>query len=193
MKTYTNSIIQRNYLSFINQTNNLVYYAADSIPLDHQKRKIPSELKRALGLKEEIANFYDYQIETGFGFSKLQFLAIISVCADTEFLFKDLSENHFQLTAKRQNAYFQKIDQVNTDIFIPKNIDLRDYPEFDRLKLGFQLRHIAIHNMGYVDEAFNNKIGLSYEVDKPFPMSRELMVETLKAFEGLLDTLDQLL
>ena len=43
------------------------------------------------------------------------------------------------------------------------------------------------------DEAFNNKIGLSYEVDKPFPMSRELMVETLKAFEGLLDTLDQLL
>ena len=119
MKIYSNPIIQRNYLSFLNQTNNIVWYASCSIPLDHQQRNLSSELKSALNLNENLKTFYDYQLQTGYGYSRIQFLAVISICSDVEFLLKDICENIFGITDKG-NAYFQKFDLVNTEIFIPK-------------------------------------------------------------------------
>lgn len=193
MKTFKNNIIQRNYLRFLNQTNNLIYYAADYIPIDHQKRKLSQSFKDTFGLSESVDTMQDYQIFTGYGYSRMQELTVISICSDTEFLFKDICENLLYPSNKRAKNYFQKLDQVNNDNFIPNNIDLNIYSEFETLKFGFQLRHICIHNMGFVDETFNQKTNKNLDIDIPFPMTREIMVEQITAYNSFLEILDKLL
>lgn len=190
MKEYKNHIIQQNYFSFLNQTNNLILYAADSIPIDHQKRKFGPDTIAGLGLPNKINNMYDYQMATGFGYTRLQHLAIISICSDTEFLLKDICENYFKLEKKTKN-YYQKLDVVNTEIFLPRNIDLILLDSFNTLKLGFQLRHIFVHNMGFVDEAFNKNTNSNFPVDTQFPLTREIMSKQINAFEQLLADLDE--
>ncbi len=193
MKSYKHPIIQRNYLSFLNQTNNLVYYAADFIPIDHKLRKLTTEVKQGLGLPEHLNNFYEYQIGTGYGYSRLQYLTITSICSDTEFLLKDICENFFKPQIKRPKNYFQKLDIVNSENFIPRGKDLNQFSEFNTLKLGFQIRHISIHNMGFVDVAFNKNTGMTLPIDQPFPMTAEIMRQHTGAFQSFIDKLDNIL
>jgi hypothetical protein len=193
MKTFKNHIIQKNYQSFINQTNNLVYYAAGSIPIDHRKRKINEDLRKALGFPEGVDDFYIYQMSTGYGYSRLQYLTIISICSDTESLLRDICENLISPGEKRPKTYFQKVDLVNSDNFIPKGIDLNQFPEFATLKLGFQIRHIAIHNMGFIDAPFLRNTGLDLNIDNPFPITEEIMREHINAFQSFLEKLDNVL
>lgn len=190
MKIYKNHIIQQNYLSFLNQTNNLMMYAADFIPIDHQLRSFSPTLRAGLGLSDNIKSMYDYQMATGFGYTKLKHLTIISICSDIEILLKDISEKHFKLPKKPKN-YYQKLESVNKEIFIPHDINLNSVDSFQTLKYGFQLRHIFIHNMGFVDERFNRMTNENLQVDTPFPLTREIMNEQINAFKLLLDNLDE--
>lgn len=187
----TTEIIHKHYQNHLNQTNNLVNYASDFIRIDHAKRVFPESLKISLRIPSEVKTMADYQNLIGFGYKRLDSLLIISICSDIEFMLKDICENIISPGKNRPKAYFQKLEMVNTENFIPKSINLNDYEKFSSIKDCFQIRHIFIHNMGFVDESFLQKTTFIQELDTEFVITQEIKSTSLSACVGLMKFLDE--
>ncbi|WP_111395127.1 hypothetical protein [Algoriphagus aquaeductus] len=187
-----NPILKRMHAMLHNITRNVVFYSSDMTPIDHQRRLFDSEMKTVLGIPQEVNNMYEYILFLGSDYSRLKMLTIVSACTDVEFLFKQYIENYFDTSAKKSKNFYQRLDDVNNQIFVIKGIDLNDFSFFSRIKLAFQVRHICIHNMGFIDEGFNQKTGLDLPIDSKFDINNTFINETFEAIDQLIGFLDSL-
>lgn len=192
MYNVNNPILKRMIAMFNNITRNVVFYSSDMTPIDHKGRIFDTELKKALGIPQEINNMYEYTVHLGSDYSRLKMLTIISACSDVEFLLKLFIENYYDKNAKVSKNFYQRLDEVNNRIFTPKGVDLNNYIFFNKIKLAFQVRHICIHNMGFVDESFNHKTGLNLQIDSNFNIDNNFINEIFIAIEELIMFLDTL-
>ena len=85
MKNINNPILKGIHARYNNITRNVVFYSSDITPIDQKGRIFTSELKTALGIPQEINNWYEYTIHLGSNYSRLKMLTIISACSDVEF------------------------------------------------------------------------------------------------------------
>ncbi|MCZ2100926.1 MAG: hypothetical protein LC107_05260 [Chitinophagales bacterium] len=175
MENINNPILKGMHAIFLDITRNVVFYSSDMIPIDHKGRKFTPELKAALGIPQEINNWYEYTIHLGSDYSRLKMLTIISACSDVEFLLKLFIENYYDTSANRPKNFYQRLDDVNNQIFITKGADLNSHSFFNKIKLAFQVRHICIHNMGFIDESFNQKTGLNLQIDSQFEIDNNFI------------------
>ena len=192
MENINNPILKGIHAIFNNITRNVVFYSSDITPIDHKGRILNTELKTALGIPQEINNLYEYTLHLGSDYSRLKMLTIISACSDVEFLLKLFIESYFDTNANKPKNFYQRLDEVNNQIFIPKGIDLNNHLFFSKIKLAFQVRHICIHNMGFIDESFNQKTGLNLQIDSQFEIDNNFINETFSAIEELILFLDTL-
>lgn len=192
MENINNPILKGMHAIFNNITRNVVFYSSDIIPIDHKGRILNTELKAALGIPQEINNLYEYTIHLGSDYSRLKMLTIISACSDVEFLLKLFIENYYDTNANKPKNFFQRLDDVNNKIFIKKGVNLNNYAFFNQIKLAFQVRHICIHNMGFVDDSFNQKTGLNLRIDSQFEINNDFINQTFSAVEELILFLDTL-
>lgn len=188
-----NNLTLRGMHAFFNNiTRNAVFYSSTMVPIDHKKRVFTTELKESLGIPNEIDNWYDYNISLGTDYSRLKMLTIISACSDVEFLLKLFIENHYQSNIEVHKSFYQRLDDVNKKVFIPKGVDLDNEGFFKIIKLAFQVRHIAIHNMGFIDEGFIKNTGLKLDVNTKFIIDDNFINSTFDAIEELILFLDKL-
>jgi len=192
MKKIKNPILKGMHATFNTITRNVVLYSSDMTPIDHKKRIFTAEFKTALGIPKEINNWYEYTIHLGSDYSRLKMLTIISACSDVEFLLKLFIENHYDTNANKPKNFYQRLDDVNNQIFITKGVDLNNHPFFNKIKLAFQVRHICIHNMGFADESFNKKTGFNMQIDSQFEIDNNFINQTFDAIEELIFFLDTL-
>ncbi|WP_312172254.1 hypothetical protein [Chryseobacterium sp.] len=192
MRKLNNPILNTLNATFNNVTKNAVFYSTAIIPQDHRSRIFNDDVKKTFNIPEQVNNWYEYTIYLGSDYSRLRMLTIISACSDIEFLLKTFIEKYFDTSISKSKNYYQKLDLVNKEIFIPNGIDLDSYEFFKKIKIAFQLRHICIHNMGFIDETFIKNTGLSLTLDQQFEISDAFINEIFDAIEelfGLLDTL----
>ncbi|OAB30524.1 hypothetical protein SAMN05444395_1113 [Flavobacterium fryxellicola] len=192
MPELSNPILKGAHAIFNNITRNVVLYSSDMIPIDHQGRIFSNELKEALGIPIEIKNFYEYTISLGSDYSRLKMLTIISACSDVEFLLKHFIENYYDITENKTKNFYQRLDDVNRNVFIKKGVDLNNEVFYKKIKLAFQVRHISIHNMGFIDEGFNQKTGLNLPINSKFEINNIFINESFDAIEELILFLDTL-
>ncbi|MDQ0783070.1 hypothetical protein [Chryseobacterium sp. W4I1] len=192
MNPLNNPILKGMHAIFNNITRNAVFYSSDMIPIDHKNRIFPSDLKTSLGIPENINNWFDYTISLGTNYSRLKMLTIISACSDVEFLLKKFIEEYYDTNANMNKNFYQLLDDVNKEIFIPKGINLNNESFFEKIKIAFQVRHISIHNMGFVDETFNQKTNLNLPLDTEFEIDNVFINDTFDAIEQLIQFLDNL-
>ncbi|WP_270090342.1 hypothetical protein [Sphingobacterium sp. SYP-B4668] len=187
-----NPILKGMHAIFHNITRNVVFYSSDMTPIDHKGRVFNTELKAALGIPQEVNNMYEYTLLLGADYSRLKMLTIVSACSDVEFLLKQYIENYYDTNANKPKNFYQRLDDVNNQIFTNKGVDLNRHSFFNKIKIAFQVRHICIHNMGFVDESFKQKTGLDLPIDTKFDIDNTFINETFTAIEELILLLDRL-
>jgi hypothetical protein len=192
MKQPKNPLLRKMFAVFNNVTRNVVHYSSDMIPIDHKGRVFSDSLKSSLGIDSQINNMYEYQLSLGSDYSRLKMLTIVSACSDVEFLLREFIENSYENGINKPKNFYQRLDDVNKQFFVPKGVNLDSEEFFPKIKLGFQIRHICIHNMGYVDENFNKNTGLNLIVGSKFNMDNVTMEDFLTAIEKLIFFLDRL-
>tara|TARA_R110002050_G_C8826293_1_gene504811 strand:+ start:363 stop:950 length:588 start_codon:yes stop_codon:yes gene_type:complete len=187
--TFTNKIIQFHWRLSLEGTSNTFFFLALTAANNDKNIKFNNELKRSLGMDLEIENFYDYKYRFGV-YDRIYEFVIISLCSDIEYLLKDLlpkiiPEKPFNF------GFFQRLDEVFKE-FKNINFDFSNCKdEINDLKLAFQIRHICIHNMGYVDEGFLKKTKLNILVGSKFKISNELFLKIRNSYEFFLNCLDK--
>lgn len=169
-------------------TNNTVFYNASTSEMNDKMMVFPSHLKETLGLPENINSFYDQKKYSG-AYERLWDITIISLCSDIEYFFKDLFENLFP-HEKFSFGFYQRINEVIKHLeksgFDFSNLEKETNAVFE----CFQVRHIATHNMGYVDKTFINKVQESPKINDKFFVTQEIYKRFYDAYLEVLDYID---
>ncbi|MCW8931001.1 MAG: hypothetical protein OQL19_12280 [Gammaproteobacteria bacterium] len=170
-------------------TNNSVFYNASNSEMNDKKVVFPPKLKESLGLPESINSFYDQKKHSG-AYERLWDLTIISLCSDIEYFFKDLFQNLFPQDNFKFGFYqrvYEVINHLEGSDFDFSNINY----EINKIVECFQVRHIAIHNMGYIDENFIKKVDSSLQINEKFVITQEIYKSFYHAYFKMLDNIDE--
>lgn len=153
---FTTDLVRGHYIMALEGTNNLVFGAAHSMPLQDQKVVFNDEIRTAMGWPDSIRTMHDYRARVPAIYNRLFQLCIISLCADIEFFFKGLFEAR-SIPCPKDRGFFQRFDQVISALTAHGfNFDSLA-AELTSLKHAFDIRHMCIHNFGVVDDAFAAK------------------------------------
>lgn len=169
-------------------TNNTVFYNATTSPLEDQKFQFPQKVKEALNLPPEMTSFYEMKKDAGV-YDRLYDLTIISLCSDIEYFFKDLFPN-IKPKIKIDRGFYQRFNDVIKELekhgysFQEMSEDLKVLIE------AFQVRHIAVHNMGYVDEAFVSQASTEKKVGEKYIVTQDFYKKAISSYYNLLDCID---
>ena len=184
---FTNSLVLFHFDRTREATNNLMFYFACTAE-SNDKQLVFSDSDRAdLGWPSHVNNLYEYRMMFVGVYERLYQFCVISLCSDVEAFFKAIFEKHGY--AKGKGGFFQRFDDVIAAL-VGEGFDfsaVRD--SMAQLRLAFQVRHIAIHNMGIADDSFINKTGLG-NVGRPFPIDQASYRKMFAAYEIFLKHLD---
>jgi hypothetical protein len=186
---FNNDIIKIHSNICLQGTNNTLFIMTTLAPIEDKKFVFPDKLKEALNIPNEINNWYEMKKIFGV-YERLYHVLIISLCSDIEFMLKDLMKE--LLPEKKFNfGFFQRFREVI------KTLEDLGYRfdsiqnELKTVEKCFQIRHIAIHNMGYVDEKFKNNVETKYNVDEHFFVDQEVYKEAFNSYWKFLEKLDE--
>lgn len=147
------------------------------------------EIKKLLNLPSNINTEYDLKKNSG-AYERLWDILIISLCADIEFFFKSLFLKYYK-DEELKNAFFQRINDV-IKLLETKNLDFTDIKnDINRLDECFQIRHIAIHNMGFVDERFKSKINTNHNINTKYIVNQNIYLSFSESYSNLLTCIDK--
>ena len=156
--------------------------------MNDQKFKFPQKVKDALNLPPEITSFYDMKKDAGV-YDRLFDLTIISLCSDIEFFFKDLFSSIVP-TIKINRGFYQRIEDVIKELEKHEFSFNENSEDIKTLVEAFQVRHISIHNMGYVDEGFIAKTSTDKRVGEKYIVDQDFYKKALHSYSNLLECID---
>lgn len=123
-------------------------------------------------------------------YERLWDILIISLCADIEFFFKSLFLKYYK-DEELKNSFFQRINDV-IKLLETKNLDFTDVKnDINKLNESFQIRHIAIHNMGFVDERFKSKINSNHNINTKYTVNQNIYLSFSESYSNLLTSIDK--
>lgn len=153
-------------------TNNGMYGLAATAPAFDAQRVFSASLRMSLGLPAHIQTVFDQRKASGV-YQRFWELAVISLCSDIEFFFKDLFERTLpsSATSFRSFQHFLKVVGELGRL----GIDLEELgAEIGDLAECFQVRHICVHNMGFVDKRFKDQIDTSLQIGEKYIVDQEI-------------------
>lgn len=156
LRDVKNSLVRKHGWICEQGTNNTMFSVAIEAPISDKSFRFDEELKRALNLPKRLNSLYDQKAGSG-AYDRLWELTVISLCGDIEFFLKDLfslvlgSEQFDRGFYQRFQDVICKLEGLGWDFE-----GIRGDLEF--IIECFQVRHIAIHNMGFIDESFKKKV-----------------------------------
>jgi hypothetical protein len=183
------SLLRRHFVSAQEGTNNLLFYFATIAPIQDSKTLLSQEIVLALGLPTEIQNFYDYRSRFPGIYNRLYQFCVISLCSDIEKLFRDLFSERQHKPGGGQ-GFYQRFEDVISALKIYKYDFSMIENECDKLGLAFQIRHICVHNLGEVDQAFIDKTTYSGTIGDVYQLDETAYREMYEAYIILLKVID---
>lgn len=191
IEDYSQNLVKLHAWKCKEGTNNTIFYNACISEINDKKMIFPSKLKQSLGLPGCINSFYDQKKFSG-AYERLWDITIISLCSDIEYFFKDLFKSLFPDQSFRF-GFYQRITEVikflKNNGFDFSKIDI----EINNIIECFQVRHIATHNMGYVDESFISKVETCHQINEKFIVTQDLYKEFYESYMSLLENIDDFL
>lgn len=104
-------------------------------------------------------------------------------------MFKTLFEAQ-EIQPGSGRGFFQRFTDV-IEYLERKQLDFSTIrQELQQLRLAFSIRHIAIHNFGYVDQSFLDQTGLSSIIGEPYILGPSEYRAMFKGYCSLLKCLD---
>lgn len=178
-------IIELHRVIFTSTTNNLVRYWEHNTILDLKKRAYPEDLKASLNIPDKIKTFYDFYSECiPEAFTRYRSMVMISMCSNIECFFKDFFKVLFPHESFK-NGFFQRMSDVKVKL-TTQGIDLKNYKDFYLIENLFQIRHIFVHNLWFVDQDFIKKTGLKQNKEwEIFEIKENDYFEYRKAYEQM--------
>lgn len=164
-------LLREHFVRSLEGTNNLLFYFATSAPIHDKQMKFSPDLVRSLNLPSSITSMYDYRSQHSGIYDRLYQHCVISLCSDVEFMFKALF-SALNLSPGPGRGFFQRFESV---IRLLESTGLTFEPigeSIDQLRLAFSVRHISVHNFGFVDRSFIECTGLSMEVGEQYPVDQ---------------------
>lgn len=182
-------LLRNHYLRSLEGTNNLLFFFASLAPIQDKSRKLPPELIGALNLPPEIKSMYDYRCRYNGIYDRLYQHCIISLCSDIEYMFKELFVNR-GIIQNSGRGFFQRFTEV---IQVLKCNDF-DFTAIDQdlknLRLAFSIRHISIHNFGYIDQDFINQTDSTATVGDYFVLGEDDFQMMFRSYCSFIECLD---
>ena len=189
IEEYKNNLVKIHAWRCTEGTNNTVFYNAIRSVTDDKKMIIPENIKLSLNLPDDIKSFYDQKKHSG-AYERLWDFTIISLCSDIEYFLKDLFSYMFS-NEKFSFGFYQRFSDV-IEYLKKENFHLSSISnEIEKITECFQVRHIAIHNMGYADDMFINKTNFSINENEKFIVTQEIYRGFYDAYMEFLDNLDE--
>ena len=188
LSTIKNLTIRAHFSNFLEGTNNFLFYEACSAPT-HDKNMVFSEhIKTALNLPTQVNSMYDYRNLFVGIYNRLFQFCVISLCSDVEFFFKDFIDEK-TISNKKDKCFFQRFDSIIK--LLREKYDFSTCEnEINNLSKAFQIRHICIHNMGYIDNEFIKKYP-QYKENDIYSVSEKEFRTFADSYEKFLLELDK--
>jgi hypothetical protein len=165
-----------------------MFYHATTTPDKDKNIIYDDEIKKILNLPNHIISEYDLKKNSG-AYERLWDILIISLCADIEFFFKSLFLKYYK-DENLKNSFFQRINDV-IKLLESKNLNFNDVKkDIKKLDECFQIRHIAIHNMGFVDEKFKSRINTNHNVNTKYIINQKIYLSFSESYSNLLSCID---
>lgn len=186
--TLSNFRVRMHYDKSRELTNNLLFMHAVTVEDSDKNFVFNPDVANSLKWPSNIKTMHDYRMMYSGVYDRLYQICVISLCSDIEFFFKDIFDE-YGYTKGSGNGFFQRFDDVIASL--SDKIDFSGITtSLETLRLAFQIRHICIHNMGFVDENFNSKTNLG-TVGSSFNVSQSEFRCFFDAYEILLKHLDK--
>lgn len=184
---FKNPLIQKHFVQ-LRESNNLIFqFASEAVEKD-KSFIIDPNAKQAFGWPSYVESMFDYRTMWGVDYGRLMQLCIISYCAELEFMFKAIFTQYGFSTKGNLKGFYQRLNDV-IDCLTP-HVDLSSITSsIDTIKVGFQIRHICIHNMGIADQSFVTTTGLGI-VGQSYTLKQEDFVNIVDAAFTLQKLLD---
>lgn len=165
-----------------------MFKSAIEAPLDDKKFLFNVELKRNLNLPSHFNSFYDQKVGSG-AYERLWELTVISLCSDIEFFLKDLFSEVLKSSAHGR-GFYQRFQEVIPCLqeFGMNFEDILD--DLNSILECFQVRHIATHNMGYIDETFTRNVSTDQELGQRFQIDQEAYRRYYDSYVAFLQRVD---
>lgn len=183
-----NEII-RKHLNYSREgTNNLIFYLASFASIDDKKRFFPESIKKSLNFGEEIYTMFEYRSQYIGIYNRMFQMCLISLCSDIEFFLKEYYD--FKQIAKgKGRGYFQRFEDVIKDLMNSNYNFSNISSDINNIIKAFQIRHICIHNMGYVDNNFNSKYP-NVLIDTLYIVSEDEYKNCYESYQNFLYSID---
>ncbi|QTO53803.1 hypothetical protein J8I88_14915 [Duffyella gerundensis] len=173
----------------VRESLNLIFMLSTQAKDTDKKFYFNEDGRRSMGWPPHITNMYKYRMMWDVDYNRLFHMCIISNCSELEFFFKELFDKYNHLPDK-ENNFFQKFWLVVKELeksgvdFTPVQQDI------ELVKIAFQVRHIAIHNMSIVDKRFQRHTNGLGTLGQPFPVDDKLVGDIGSATTNILKHLD---
>ncbi len=167
-----------------------MFKAAIEIPIQEKQKRIPQELKKVFNLPNDVHTFYDLKIRSGVpAYERMFQLVIISLCSDVEFFLKDLFSKR-NPEGSHPNGFYQRFDEVIPELK-KLGLEFSDIQnDIDNILEAFQIRHICIHNLGFVDKGFKEKISSSLQIGDMYVVTQEIYKKFFDSYCEFLAAID---
>jgi hypothetical protein len=184
-----NSLLREHFVRSLEGTNNLLFYFATSAPINDKQMRFPPQLVRSLNLPSTITSMYDYRSQHSGIYDRLYQHCVISLCSDVEFMLKALFPT-LHIKPESGRGFFQRFDSV-ISLLESKGFTFEPVAEhIDKLRLAFSVRHISIHNFGFVDRSFIERTGFSVEVGEQYLVGQEKYRDMFDGYCAFIKSLD---
>ncbi|HDR9093073.1 hypothetical protein QZM46_16300 [Burkholderia vietnamiensis] len=184
---FTNELVLWHFDKSREGTNNLLFSFATKAPQEDKALTFPAQLRANMGWPNHVHTMFDYRTMFGDIYDRLFQFCVISLCSDFEAFTKAVFEKYGY--KKGNGAFFQRIDDVILRLEGEGFNFLSIKNSLDKLRLAFQVRHIGIHNIGIVDQGFNDKTGQGI-IGQPYPIDEASYREMYSAYTAFLKHLD---
>lgn len=177
----------------IRESHNLLFALALTSEQSDKLKTLPTDITSGLGLPSKIQTMYDYRMHFYGNYDRLFQLCVISLCSEIEFFFKSLY-NHYKFQtppSEKSGNFYQRFLKV-IDALENEGVDFSSIIRVvDNVNLAFQVRHIAIHNMGIVDSEFMNKTKQKGVLNQTYPVTQQEYMIMFNSTGVLLQHLDK--
>jgi hypothetical protein len=178
----------RNCAMKVRESHNLIFGIASSA-ISNDNNVVFNDVVRDM---LQANTMYAYRIKWGVDYDRLYQVSVISLCSEIEYFFKALFEKYNFEKMKSGFGFYQRIDDVVSSLIKHKvNLSGLQSP-LKHLELAFQVRHIGVHNMGFVDQKFQTTTGLG-QVGEKFNITQTSYLSMYDACVSLLRHLDKTL
>lgn len=176
----------------IRESHNLLFEFALTSEQSDKLKLLPKDITSGLGLPSNIKTMYDYRMNFYGSYDRLFQFCVISLCSEIEFFFKSLYNHYkFQIPASEKSGNFYQRFLKVIDALKNEGVDFSSIiRDVDNVNLAFQIRHIAIHNMGLVDSEFMNKTKQKGVLNQTYSVTQQEYMTMFNSTGVLLQHLD---